>query len=115
MRDCLFCGTFNPVHNAHLRAAEYVLKEYDFDNVVFIPTYIAPHKEVWGCSAADRFNMVKLAISGNKQFILSDIEFQSDLKSYTFNTVFSLNKKYSTEKQAFIIGMTREGTPLLID
>ena len=31
MELCVFQGTFNPIHNAHLRVAEYVLNKYGFD------------------------------------------------------------------------------------
>ena len=102
---CLFCGTFNPVHKAHLRAAEFVLKNFGFRKIIFIPTNIAPHKDVSGCTAQDRLNMVRLAIKNNPRFELSDIEFQSDEKSYTYNTIIKLNKIYNnSEKWPFIIG-----------
>lgn len=105
MKICLFCGTFNPIHNAHLRIAQHVLNEYGFEKIIFIPTYLAPHKDVYGSSAVARFNMVKLAISDNNHFEISDIEFQSDDKSYTYNTISKLNDTYlNTEKWPFIIG-----------
>ena len=105
MNKCLFCGTFNPIHKAHLRVAKHVVSEFGFEKIIFIPTFVAPHKEVVGCSADDRLNMVKLAISGNNCFDVSDIEFQSCYKSYTYNTILKLNNQYSnTEKWPFIIG-----------
>ena len=44
MKLCVFQGTFNPIHNAHLKMAEFVLKNYDFDKILFIPAHKPPHK-----------------------------------------------------------------------
>ena len=105
MNVCLFCGTFNPIHNAHLRAAEYVSDTFGYDKIIFIPTNNAPHKDVLGCMPENRLEMVKLAIAENKKFEVSDIEFQTDEKSYTYNTIIRLNEIYGNkEKWPFIIG-----------
>ena len=105
MNICLFCGTFNPIHNAHLRAAEYVSDTFGYGKIIFIPTNNAPHKEVLGCQPENRLEMVKLAIAGNKKFEVSDIEFQRNERSYTYDTIVRLNKIYGNqEKWPFIIG-----------
>jgi len=105
MNYCLFCGTFNPIHNAHLRVAKHVSDKFRFEKIIFIPTFIAPHKKVFDVSAEHRLEMVKLAIAQNKKFEVSDIEFQTNEKSYTYNTVIRLNEIYNnSEKWPFIIG-----------
>ena len=108
MNICLFCGTFNPVHNAHIRMAQYVLRKFDFEKVIFIPSYIPPHKNTQGVSAENRMEMVRLAINGQKHFEVSDIEFQLAQKyekSYTYLTILELRKLFNTEKKFnFIIG-----------
>ena len=108
MNICLFCGTFNPVHNAHIRMAQYVLRKFDFEKVIFIPSYLPPHKTTQGVSAENRMEMVRLAINGQKHFEVSDIEFQLAQKyekSYTYLTILELRKLFNTEKKFnFIIG-----------
>ena len=108
MNICLFCGTFNPVHNAHIRMAQYVLRKFDFEKVIFIPSYIPPHKTTQGVSADNRMEMVRLAINGQKRFEVSDIEFQLAQKyekSYTYLTILELRKLFNTEEKFnFIIG-----------
>lgn len=108
MNICLFCGTFNPVHNAHIRMAQYVLRKFDFEKVIFIPSYIPPHKNTQGVSAENRMEMVRLAINGQKRFEVSDIEFklaQKYEKSYTYLTILELRKIFNTEEKFnFIIG-----------
>lgn len=108
MNICLFCGTFNPVHNAHIRMAQYVLRKFNFEKVIFIPSYIPPHKNTQGVSAENRMEMVRLAINGQKRFEVSDIEFQLAQKyekSYTYLTILELRKLFNTEEKFnFIIG-----------
>ncbi len=105
MNICLFCGTFNPIHNAHLRMAEFVLRKFGFEKVIFIPCFIPPHKEAGCVSSNDRLEMVKIATEGRKGFEVSDIEFQLGETSYTYNTILALQKIYGTEEKFnFIIG-----------
>jgi nicotinate-nucleotide adenylyltransferase len=105
MRLCVFQGTFNPIHKIHLEIAKFAREYYKFDNILFIPAYIPPHKTVDKNLAKHRFNMVKLAISDFKYFNISDIEYKHDTNSYTFNTIIELYKKYDVEgKINFLIG-----------
>lgn len=49
--------------------------------------------------------MVKLAAAGNPKFDVSDIEYQSEGKSYTYNTIRKLYESCPVEgKISFIIG-----------
>ena len=94
MKICIFPGTFNPIHNAHIKVAEFALSHYGFDKVIFIPSYIPPHKNINKDLAQHRFNMVKLAISDNPRFEISDIEYKSENKSYTLLTVKKIIEQY---------------------
>ena len=87
MSICIFPGTFNPIHNAHIKMAEFAVKNYNFEKIIFIPSYIPPHKEVDKVLAKHRYNMVKLAIANNPKFVISDIEYMSEGKSYSLITV----------------------------
>lgn len=105
MNICLFCGTFNPIHNAHLRMAQYVLRKFNFEKVIFIPACIPPHKTVQGGTPEQRLEMVKLAIAGHKGFEVSDVEFRLGQTSYTYLTILELQKCFGEcEKFNFIIG-----------
>lgn len=105
MKLCVFQGTFNPIHNAHIRVGEYVCQKYNFDKIIFIPAYIPPHKNCDDIFAAHRYEMTKLAIQNNPKFEISDIEYKRKGKSYTYLTISELYKKYDIEgKINFIIG-----------
>lgn len=107
MKLCVFQGTFNPIHNAHLRVAKYVLNKYNFEKLLFIPAYKPPHKNYDDNMSMHRLNMVKLAVEDehNSKIEVSDIEYKREGKSYTYLTICELYKKYEIEgKINFIIG-----------
>ena len=107
MSLCLYQGTFNPPHLAHLAVAEFVADYFALKKVLFIPAANPPHKSLNENSdeALRRLNMTKLLVMGNKRFEVSDIEFERKEKSYTFVTVKQLYEKLSLcEKPYFVIG-----------
>ena len=105
MKLCVFQGTFNPIHVAHLKMADYVLKNYGFDKIIFIPAYRPPHKNYDITLTPHRLKMVELAALSNPNFKVSDIEYKNEQNSYTYLTILELYKKYDIEgKINFIIG-----------
>ena len=102
---CVFQGTFNPIHRAHLDMAEFILQNYGIEKILFIPAAAPPHKKYDTQMAHHRLNMVKLATAYNPQFEVSDIEFHIPGKSYSYNTALELYKHYNIDgKINFIIG-----------
>ena len=105
MELCVFQGTFNPIHKIHIKVAEFVKQNYDFNKILFIPAFIPPHKSVDKNLAIHRYNMVKLAIDGIDGFEVSDIEYKRNENSYTYHTILELKKIYDIkDKIHFIIG-----------
>ncbi len=104
MKLCVYCGTFNPIHNAHIEVAKFVKENYNFDKIIFIPAYKPPHKDT--ALSNHRFNMVKLAVKNIDGFEISDIEYKSEENSYTYNTLTKLYEIYPEieGKINFIIG-----------
>ena len=106
MKLCVFCGTFNPIHNVHLALANYIKTHFKFDTILFIPAYKPPHKHIDDDLANHRYAMVKLAIDGVSGFNISNIEFRHERFSYTVNTMEELYKMFPAieGKISFIIG-----------
>ena len=105
MKLCVFQGTFNPIHKAHLRVAQYVLDKYNFDKIVFIPAFCPPHKETDPSYSTHRLNIARISTDYNPKFMVSDIEFLRGGKSYTYLTIEELYKLYKIDgKINFIIG-----------
>ena len=99
-------GTFNPIHLGHLAVAQAAVESLYLDRVVFIPSYLPPHKTERNlASAVDRYAMVKLAVKNNPFFEACDIEIKREGKSYSIDTVNILRAKYSAlTKFFFIVG-----------
>jgi len=101
-------GTFNPVHLGHLIIAQMVAKKYRFNQVLFIPCYLPPHKykQPRGLiQAKHRLQMLRRAIADNPLFKVSDIEIKRGGKSYSIDTIRSLQSGYPEGcKFYFIIG-----------
>ena len=105
MSICIFPGSFNPIHEGHIKMAEYALKKYSFEKIIFIPAYIPPHKEINKNLANHRYRMVELAIANNPKFDISDIEYQSEGKSYSLITVQKIIEQYNIKDRLnFMIG-----------
>jgi nicotinate-nucleotide adenylyltransferase len=101
----LYGGTFNPVHRGHLRAAEDVRTAFRLDTVLFIPSYIPPHKESAGiASAADRFRMVELACRGHEGFVASPVEVEARETSYSILTLAKIKELNPGAWVFFIVG-----------
>ncbi len=105
MKLGLLGGTFNPIHNAHLRIAEESLELANLDQVLFIPASDPPHKMLAGAvDFSIRYQMVKKAIADNPAFDISDIEKRRAGKSYTVETLGQLRLERPYDDFHFIIG-----------
>ncbi len=99
-------GTFNPVHYGHLAAAEEVSNRLGLERVLFVPSFIPPHKEEEDFpSFVHRMDMVRLAIAGNPMFELSDIEIIRGGRSYTIDTIEALRHTRQEAELYFITGL----------
>ncbi len=102
----IFGGTFNPIHIGHLVLAQTVYEQCKLDKIIFVPSNLPPLRKIKQlASAKDRYNMVKLAIKGNSDFVLSDFEIKREGKSYSIDTLEHFKDIYSKgTKLFFIIG-----------
>ena len=99
-------GTFNPVHFGHLAAAEEVRDRLKLDRVLFIPSFIPPHKQEEAVpSAVHRMEMVRLAAMGNPAFEPSDIELRRGGRSYTIDTIEAMRQVHTGTELYFITGL----------
>ena len=109
----IFGGTFNPVHIAHLRAAEEIREILGLGKIIFVPAGNPPLKGSAGLAPAKaRLKMVKLAIKGNPYFEVSDLECRRDPEacrktagpSYTVKTLEKFREKFGASRLFFITG-----------
>lgn len=89
----VFGGTFDPVHNAHLALADYVLEHGFAENILFMPAPTPPHKLLKKISSYEtRREMLSLALEGKTHCAISDIERERTGSSYTVDTLKILSQ-----------------------
>lgn len=102
----LYGGTFDPVHCGHLRAAAEVRRRTGLDRILFIPSYIPPHKAAGGAApAADRLRMVELACRRRAGFEVSPVEVEARGKSYSILTLRKIKRLRPRARLFFIAGV----------
>lgn len=102
----LFGGTFNPIHSGHIKAAEIVQERLSLEKVLFIPSYIPPHKDTADiASPSHRLKMVELSLQSHSHFVPSSIEVDAEEKSYSIITLGKIEKLYPNAQIFFILGI----------
>ena len=98
-------GTFDPIHNGHLAAAQSVAETFQVDEVHFVPAFSPPHKQSRGITSPfHRFAMVALATLSIERFRTSTIEVDALERRYTVETLETMKKAYPDSEFLFIIG-----------
>lgn len=80
-------GTFDPIHFGHLRLAEEAREALHLERVRVIPAGQPPHRGRPGTAAADRLEMVRLALADTAGYEIDDAEVRSAQPSYTVPTL----------------------------
>ncbi|MFC5450306.1 nicotinate-nucleotide adenylyltransferase [Paenibacillus aestuarii] len=105
MRVGIMGGTFDPIHNGHLIAAERARIGAGLDEVWLMPANVPPHKPRAPKATADqRWDMVCLAAEGNPFFRPTDIEIGKGGVSYSIDTIKLLRSLHPDAEFAYIIG-----------
>jgi nicotinate-nucleotide adenylyltransferase len=105
MRLGLYGGSFDPVHYGHLLLAETCREQCRLDAVWFAPASIPPHKQDRTLSsAADRIEMLKLAIGGHEPFTVFTGEIDRGGVSYTVDTLEQLHEELPEAELFFLMG-----------
>ena len=89
----IYGGTFNPPHVAHVRACEAFYDRIKPCEMLVIPDFLPPHKDIAGSvSTEDRLEMTRLAFSSFEGAVVSDMEIKRGGRSYTAITLSELKK-----------------------
>ena len=105
MKIAILGGTFDPLHNGHLRAALAVSDVFELDEVHFTPAFAPPHKSSSGMTSVfHRFAMVALAVAPFSKFRVSPIEADTLKSRYSVETLESMHRTYPGASFLFIVG-----------
>ena len=103
-RVCVFGGSFDPLHLAHIHMAEEALRQFALDEVMFMPTGTSYHKGHASASAEDRNAIILLAIEGRQDMSLSTLDQSRDGSTYTADTLTILRKEAPENEYFFLLG-----------
>ncbi len=96
LKTAMLGGSFNPIHKGHIKIARYICETFNYDRIIFIPSFISPHKSPFDyIKPIDRFNMTAIAIEDYPNFIIDDYELIEQSVSYTINTIEHIYQKYN--------------------
>lgn len=103
-RIVIFGGTFNPIHNGHLHVARQFENLLHAQRVLFIPTFVPPHKQAPDLAPAwDRLEMCRLACA-DTSYEVSGMEIRRGGPSYTADTLQELKQQYPGAELCFLTG-----------
>ena len=103
----LYGGSFNPIHNGHIKTAIELIKNFKFDKLMFMPNASPPHKNTVKLPYDARMDMLKAALAEcqNLPLEISTAEQDSSIAHYTYETLTELRKEHPNDRFAFIMGM----------
>ncbi len=92
----IFGGTFDPVHNGHLKSALELKQRLPLDRVFLLPCHLPPHRDMPGCTSEQRLDMLRLAVAGT-ELLIDDRELWRERTSYSVETLEDLRCEYGDE------------------
>ncbi len=100
----LFGGTFNPVHNGHIALAREVAETFALASVDFVPSLQPVHRAQPDVSAAQRVEMIRLAIAGHPNLAVNTIELERGGPSFTVDTLEALKSTAPNSRLCWLMG-----------
>ncbi len=93
----VFGGSFNPIHDGHLRIAQELVDIYGFAKVIFVPNGDNYRKKGL-ISEEHRARMVQEAIGGEPRFELCEFELRREEVAHTIDTIQFLRDQLERER-----------------
>ena len=102
----VYGGSFNPIHNGHLLAINVFKRELSLDTLLLIPAGTPPHKPlaVNSPDAATRLRLTQIAVQNTDGVEVSDMEVLREGKSFTFDTLCELRKRFPNDRLILLMG-----------
>lgn len=95
-------GTFDPVHNAHLRVAWEAAELLDAE-VRLIPANVPPHRDQPVASARERAAILRAALLGQDRLVLDERELGREGPSWTIDTLIDLRNEIGDERPLILL------------
>jgi nicotinate-nucleotide adenylyltransferase len=95
-------GTFDPVHNAHLRVAWEAAELLDAE-VRLIPANVPPHRDPPVAGARERAAILRAALRGQDRLVLDERELHRAGPSWTIDTLIELRQEIGAERPLVLL------------
>lgn len=96
-------GTFDPIHNAHLRLAQEAQHQFGLETVMFVPAGRPWHRAPPLASAEHRLAMVRLAVADHAGFMVDDTEVRTEAPGYTVDTLERLRRQFGPARPLVLL------------
>lgn len=104
MKTGLFGGTFDPIHNGHIKLIHFVKNRLGLDRIICIPSGDPPHKTNKKVTEKHhRLAMVEEALK-DTDILISDWEINRKEKSYSVELIKHFSTELPDDELYFIIG-----------
>lgn len=101
----VYGGTFDPIHNGHLKVAAVILEAFALEQMLFVPAFVPPHKRERAISDPyHRYAMIALATQDAPAMLVSSIELEAPARPYTIETLQRLQAEQKNAQLFFIMG-----------
>lgn len=102
----IYGGTFNPPHLGHILAAREFQRALELDLLLFVPTYLPPHKKLPPDTpdAQTRLDLLRLATENLAFARVDEVEFHRQGESYTVETLRTLKARYPHDQLYLCMG-----------
>jgi nicotinate-nucleotide adenylyltransferase len=105
MKIGLLGGSFDPVHLGHLLLARAAREELGLDKVCFIPAAQSPFKPgTPPAPAAERLRLLRLALAGETECEIDDLEIRRGGVSFTVDTLRHYAEKFPGAELFYLVG-----------
>lgn len=97
-------GTFDPVHNGHIRMAIECYEKLELEEVRLIPLHTPPHRLEPAATPEQRYKMLEMATKKLDGLIVDDCELIKGGISYTIETIHMMRKKFNGTSLCLLMG-----------
>jgi nicotinate-nucleotide adenylyltransferase len=104
VRVGVFGGTFDPVHDGHLRPIEAAAMKFGLRRVLYVPARLSPHKAEEPTDPRHRVAMLALALAGRPDWSIDLEELDREPPSYTVDTLAAIQARRPEDELWLLMG-----------
>lgn len=96
----IYGGTFDPIHNGHIKTAIAIQNYFHFDRLLFLPCKVPVLKDKAQATATQRIDMLRIALAEQKKenhFDLDLTEINREGPSYMIDTLKSFRQRFGDD------------------